>query len=155
MSISASHILDHTPIASKLNEDLLLAYLDTEYRVYLPDNQTIVLRIGMENGYLKRLHQQYGASCSAFLTAWNPFSHQTDDLTNSQRQSQLAKNLNLADFKTLSAFGIHKNGDMSGEESLLSLGMNLADAIECGQRWEQNAIVWIGSDATPKLVLLQ
>lgn len=155
MRNNTSHILDHALSASNIGQGLIQAYLDTEYRVYLPDNQTIILSIGMENVPLKRLHQQYAVSCSAFLTAWNPFSHETDDSTNNQRQSQLTEAANLAGFDILPAVGIHKNQDQGGEESLLSLGMSLADAIECGQTWEQNAIVWIGSDTIPKLVLLK
>jgi hypothetical protein len=42
-----------------------------------------------------------------------------------------------------------------GEPSFLVLGVSLETARELGVRHEQNAIIWVGSDAVPQLVLLR
>ena len=46
------------------------------------------------------------------------------------------------------------DGEWESEDSFLVLGISLEGAQELGAAYGQNAIVWCGEDAIPKLVLL-
>jgi len=51
--------------------------------------------------------------------------------------------------------GRHPSNGWAGEASYLALGLSQEAAEAIGVRFEQNAIVWSGSDAVPRLVLLR
>ena len=55
----------------------------------------------------------------------------------------------------LAGQGRHPDGGWPPEPSLLVLGLDRVAASELGRRWDQNAVVWVGEDATPELVLLR
>lgn len=128
------------------------AYRETEFVVHA--RPTFVLRVGEYSKALERLHAAGGVSCSAFITAWNPYSRQLDVATNRWRQGQLFEELTRSGYRCIAGHGQHPGNDWPGEDSVLVLGLDQASATAVGQHWEQNAIVWCGADAVPQLLML-
>ena len=51
--------------------------------------------------------------------------------------------------------GRHKVGSWPSEQSVLILGVKIKEAKMIGADLHQNAIVWIDTEAKPKLILLR
>ncbi len=113
------------------------------------------LRVGSASADLLRAHARHGADCSAFLTACNPFSRSLDAQTNAARQAALAQTLTGRGLAFLPGVGRHPSNGWPGEDSFLVFGLALEEAKGLGARLEQNAIVWSGADAVPRLILLR
>lgn len=129
------------------------AYRESEYRVHAP--QPFTLRIGLLSDELRQAQAAKRADCSAFITAFNPFSECLTDAANEERQAQLVKELHLRSLAFWEGVGQHPSNGWPGEPSLLVFGLNLEAAKELGRRYQQNAIVWSGDDGVPQLVLLR
>jgi hypothetical protein len=138
---------------SAISQDLIKAYLETEYRVLgeLP----FIIRVGLESSELLEAHKQHQVTCSAFVTAWNPYSQQVDDAKNRKMQAALANELTNRELHFIEGIGQHPSGNWGGEESYLILGLTLEAARVLGATLEQNAILWSGMDGTPQLILLR
>lgn len=137
---------------SVLAPDLLAAFLQTDYCL---DDGSLVLRVGSANADLRVLYRREGVASAAFITACNPFSESLSAAENRVRQQHLADSLVQAGYHFLSGTGTHPSGTWPGEASFLVLGVARAAAIELGQRYQQNAIIWCAADAVPELVLLR
>jgi len=138
---------------SVIAPDLVQAYLETEYRV--GGQAPFILRIGHASAALLLAHQRHQVDCSAFLTAFNPHSVAVSEQANQARQRALMNEITKRGLRFIAGLGQHPSNDWPGEESLLILGLNLEAAKVLGLRYEQNAIVWSGANATPQLVLLR
>jgi sugar phosphate isomerase/epimerase len=138
---------------SVIDPHTIRAYTETAYRVHGEPGFT--LRVGEACAELLAAHARQGVDCSAFLTAWNPFSQPTDDIANAARQAELLDALSRLGLVCMPGLGRHPSNDWPGEDSVLALGLGLNAAKALGQRFEQNAIVWIGTDAVPQLILLR
>ena len=130
------------------------AYAVTDYRVFAAD-APFTLHIGAASAELAQLHGKHAVSCSAFLTAWNPFSHPVDADANHLAQQSLLRDLRDSGVRFIEGMGCDPSGAYAGEESVLALGLARADAIALGRKYQQNAIVWCGQDAVPELILLR
>ncbi len=139
--------------ASIIDPHTVRAYTETEYRVHGEPGFT--LRVGVASADLLAAHARQGVDCSAYLTAWNPFSRKTDHATNAARQAELVDALSRLGLVCMPGLGRHPSNDWPGEESVLALGLGLDAAMALGARFEQNAIVWSGADAVPQLILLR
>jgi hypothetical protein len=138
---------------SSISADTIRAYEETEYRVHT--DMPMTLRIGIRNALLADLHRAHDVDCSAFITAVNPLSLQTDHADNLRRQAKLADELKRKYFELIDGIGQHPSGEWPGEPSFLVIGISLDAAKELGTRYKQNAIVWCGDDAVPQLILLR
>ncbi|WP_439823400.1 DUF3293 domain-containing protein [Caballeronia sordidicola] len=138
---------------SSISASTIRAYEETEYRVLGDLPMTLI--IGVRNAQLADLHRAHDVDCSAFITAANPLSEQTDEADNLSHQAKLADDLTLGHFEFIDGAGQHPSGDWPGEPSFLVLGVSLNAAKELGARYKQNAIVWCGDDAMPRLILLR
>jgi hypothetical protein len=127
--------------------------MDTEYRVHV--GLPFTLRIAQVNSDLLEEHQRNRVDCSAFLTACNPFSREVNEVTNRERQQDLAQVLAKRGLTVLHGIGQHPSNNWPGEESFFVLGLNLEAAKMLGECFEQNAIVWCGPEGSPQLVLLR
>lgn len=114
-----------------------------------------ILRVGQANPDLLLVHEQQKTECSAFLTACNPFSTQLDATSNAVRQATLASELSLRGLAFFPGIGLHPKNEWPGEESFLIFGLTLEAAKKLGAYWQQNALIWSGSDAVPQLILLR
>jgi len=142
---------------SNLAPVLLQAYRETHYRVTTGPNdpEAFVLRVGEVSKPLAILHKKFGVDCSAYITAWNPWSEYLPDAENAKRQENLLHALPTRSLRWLEGIGKHPGNRWPGEPSVLILGLSLAAAKVLAEDFEQNAFVWSGAGAMPQLVLLR
>lgn len=138
---------------SKLGAELLQAYLETGYVVR--SAAEFVLRIGEPNQALLGMHRDHGVSGSAFVTAWNPQSQKADPADNHKAQAALEDVVRSRGWRTVAGIGQHPSSGWPAEESLLVLGPTIEEARFLGERFGQNAVVWAGKDAVPRLLVLR
>ena len=136
-----------------LDAALIEAYRETEYRV--ASDQPFTLRIGEVSAELQALQSRRRAEPCAYITACNPFSRVVSPSENAERHAQLGAELTKRGLTHIEGVGQHPSNNWPGEPSYLILGLDLEAARTLGMRMEQNAIVWIGADAVPELVLLK
>ncbi len=89
------------------------------------------------------------------MTACNPFSQRLSDATNAARQESVESELSRLGLAFLPGVGKHPAGKWPGEASFLVFGLTLDAAKALGNRFDQNAIIWSGTDAVPQLILLR
>lgn len=142
-----------TPLTSNLQAELIKAYRKTEFRVL--GSQNFTLRVDTFSEPLCHLFEEMGVCTAAFLTAWNPYSAPTVLDDNRRAQTALRQKLAGDGYSTIDGFGVDPTSDWEGEDSVLILGMDLERAKYLGNELRQNAIVWVGEDAVPSLVLLR
>jgi hypothetical protein len=138
---------------SIIDAALVQAYRETEYRVHYAEPFT--LRIGDASPALAAAHKRHRADCSAYITAFNPFSQTLDYASNAERHAALGRELEQRNLSRAEGVGQHPANQWSGEASFLIFGLTLEAAKTLGTRLEQNAIVWSGADAVPQLILLR
>lgn len=132
--------------------DLVNAYRETDYLVFT--DPLLKLKVDEHHPGLAELHSAHQVECSAFLTAWNPQGGWSSPVENSSRMAALMGSLDRRGIDFLSAMGRHPTNGRPGEGSLLALGLDLEEARNLGLLYHQDAIVWAGKDAIPRLILL-
>jgi len=140
-------------MASAIDAATLQAYRETHYRVL--GDLPMILLVDQPSAPLAALHRALGVASSAFITAANPFSLRCDDDANARRQQALARDVAKMGLRTIEAAGEHPANGWPAEPSFLVPGLSLEDARALGEKYEQNAVVWSGADAVPRLVLLR
>ena len=138
---------------SVIPKELIDAYRATNFRVLEP--VSFVLRIGEFSPVLEDLYRDRSVSSAAFLTAWNPYSNETEAVDNEMANDTLKRVLKEEQIIFYEGIGEDPTGEWSGEPSVFALGLFREKAISIGRAFNQNSIVWIGSDAVPELVLLR
>ncbi|QLQ31934.1 MAG: DUF3293 domain-containing protein [Candidatus Thiothrix singaporensis] len=133
--------------------ELLAAYHATLYQVRHSQG-VFTLTTDNPSAELVDLLRETGSRCAAFITACNPYSWPVGDAENARAQRRLASQLRQAGYAAIPAIGLDPAGEWQGEESFLVPGLELEDAKLLGRQYAQNAILWMGADAVPKLVLL-
>lgn len=130
--------------------DLVRAYLATEYRVHGGPQGPLTLRVGEPSPALDRLLDAEGAHRWAYLTACNPRSQPLPPQENARRLRALEEELG-------GRYRLFPGEGVLGawrEASILVLGMDEAEALAAGARWEQNAVVVGRRGGAPALLLL-
>jgi len=129
------------------------AYRETDYIVHAgPD---FVLRIDQPCAALAAYYTRRHIAAGCVITAWNPFSQPLPHAENQARQARLEQELQQAGWHWLPAVGRHPTNGWPPEAGCLVEGMNEETAREWGRTYEQNAVVWCGADAIPRLRLLR
>ena len=141
------------PAHTAIDEATLRAYRETEYRVH--GDAPLILKIDQPSAPLAALHERLHVASSAFITAANPFSQPCDPLRNDARQHALADELARLGLAVIAGIGQHPDNGWPGEPSFLVPGISLDTASALGTKHGQNAIVWSGADAVPRLILLR
>ena len=137
-----------------IHPDKVRAYLATDYRLGHTDSD-FVLTIGERSVPLAGLFAQCEADCGAFLTAFNPWGSQQPDSFNEIAHGKLVRHLQKLGVDIIEGSGSDSGGDWPIEKSCFGLGLRLDDARSIGRHFNQDAIVWVGADATPQLILLR
>lgn len=140
-------------MASALDPALIQAYRDACYRVTgvaLP----FVLSVDRASTELRAVCLQHGRASAAYLTAWNPQGRDVAAAENAVAQSELrarlrALGLAVIEARTEAADGAH------AEASLLVPGLDRVGTEQLGRAFGQNAVIWAGADAVPRLILLR
>ena len=138
---------------TNIPSDLIEAYRATLFTVLEP--RPLTLRVDHHSAELAELFKEMGVSSAGYLTAWNPYSDETSAAGNEAAQLSLIRSLSLEGYPTLKALGVDPAGEWPGEESVFVPALDVERAKSLGVEFGQNAIVWAGSDAVPKLVLLR
>jgi hypothetical protein len=140
--------------ATQIAEDKISAYRATDYRLG-HDEQSIVLRIGQRCDLLAPLFASRSVDCGAFLTAYNPRGSQQADAENDRSHAQLAARLGQLGLEAIEGSGSEEGSNWPAERSYFALGLTLEAARQIGKEFDQDAIVWVGADAVPELILLR
>ena len=138
---------------SIIDADTLQTFRGTEYRVH--GDEPFTLKVGEVCPALAAVHKRHRVDCSAYITAFNPFSQILDDKANAERHAALGQELGRRSLASIEGIGRHPSNQWPGEPSYLVFGLTLVAAKTLGTRLEQNAIVWTGTDAVPQLILLR
>ena len=139
---------------TQIHPDKVRAYLATDYRLG-HTSQDIVLTIGKRSERLAALFASNGVNCGAFITAYNPRGAVQSDEINNQNHAQLATKLEELEIQAIEGSGSEEGTDWPSEKSYFALGLTLEPAKTIGIHFDQDAIVWIGADAIPQLILLR
>ena len=139
---------------TQIHPDKVKAYLATDYRLG-HTAQDIVLTIGQRSERLAALFAAKGVNCGAFLTAYNPRSTIQPAEVNDRAHAQLAAKIQELGLQAIEGSGSEEGTDWPAEKSYFALGLALEPAKAMGTHLDQDAIVWVGADAEPQLVLLR
>lgn len=130
--------------------ELAAAYQAAIYQV--GGERPFRLELGRRCAALIRLYRRTGCDCALFITACNPASRPTDRAANGAAQARLAAELARLSPRVLEGQGLDPQGQWPPEASLLALGIDAAAARALGARYGQNAVVWAGVEAVPRLL---
>ncbi len=139
---------------SKIPTELIGHYLSANYQV-MTGSDIIVLSIDQPSTSLSQLFTTSGYQCAVFITAFNPLSQQRNLKENLINNERLLSTLKQHTHQVLKGISTDPSERWTTEESFLGLGINQETAKKLGAQFKQNAIIWIGIDATPRLILLR
>ena len=139
---------------TQIHPDKVRAFLATDYRLG-HTTQDIVLTIGQFSDRLAALFISSGVACGAFITAYNPRGTVQADAANDTAHAQLAAKLAELRLQVIEGSGSEEGTDWPAEKSYFALGLALEPAKAIGVYFDQDAIVWVGPDAVPQLILLR
>lgn len=142
---------------TEIPDDLIYVYRSAYYRAGL-GHEAITLHVDQYSEPLARLLAASGHRCAAFITACNPFGAAESHEMNMKACLDLRKSLEryvAKQSQIIEGEGIDPAGAWAAEKSFLVLGLNLETTKALGKEFGQNAVVWIGTEAIPKLVLLR
>jgi hypothetical protein len=139
---------------SQIPTDKITAYRATDYRFgHGPDR--ITLHIGTQSDALARLYASSGYACGVFITAYSPLGQVRSHEFNEAAHARLGAELNALAVEVIEGAGADPTGAWPEEKSVFALGVELEAARTLGLRYHQDAIVWVGRDAIPTLVVLR
>lgn len=139
---------------SEISTDLIATYRTADYRVEC-GIAAFTLHIDQYSEPLARLFAASAHQCAVFITACNPCSQPQSLEVNRAVQTRLRDELSCLTDQVIVGTGSDPAGAWPVEESFLALGVDLAAAMVLGRQFGQNAIVWVGADAIPRLILLR
>lgn len=134
--------------------ELEAAYRATSYRMFLPGGQC-ELRIDQANPVLKAWLETAGVENFAIITAFNPGSVLAAPEQNAERQAQLECELLEGNYEPYAGENVPDDPDGPSEESCFVADIACDDACALAEEYGQNAIVYGGADAVPRLVWIK
>lgn len=134
--------------------DKIGAYLATFYRVG-SGPEAFILRIDIKSEALLRLYDNTGQSSGLFITAFNPFGERQSAEANEAAHLRLGDHLRALGSHLIEGVGTDPAGAWPEESSFFALGIDDDTARQLGNRFHQDAVVWTGADAIPRLLLLR
>jgi len=139
---------------SRISHEKILAYRSTHYRIGQGPS-SFVLKIGEKSAELRTLFTSSGTDCGIFITAFNPFGQKQGDAANERAHNSLLELLTSRSREIIEGKGEDPSGDWPAERSVLALGVEAPEACDLGTMFGQDAVVWIGYDVIPQLLLLR
>ena len=152
--MSEYFLIDGTTRATEIDPQKIRAYLATHYRLGHTDDCP-VLRIGSTCLELDALFSHHDVDCAGFLTAYNPRGTQQSDLENEASHRLLQVQLSALGLTLIEGSGSEPGTNWPAERSYFALGLTSDAASNFGRAFDQDAIVWVGSDLVPQLILLR
>ncbi len=139
---------------SEIPANLIASYRAADYRAG-SGSAAISLRIDQYSESLAQLLAASGQQCAVFITACNPGSQPQSPAANRAAHALLREELSRHTDQIIEGTGSDPSGAWPPEPSLLALGVDLTTAQVLGRQFGQNAVVWAGADAIPRLMLLR
>ena len=133
-----------------MDKQLLKAYNETDFNVF---NPAITIKIGENNDLLNNLLLKHGVEEWAYITPFNPYSNVLSEEQNEQRYKELKNK--IVNYKYFEGEGVGKDLSWKPEKSFLIFGITKEKAIEFGNEYEQNAIVYGIVYQLPELLILK
>lgn len=141
-------------IQSVIAKNLVASYLSANYQIGAgPDS--ISLKIDQFSDALAKFLNSSGHSCAAIISAYNPHSLQLSNEKNLTAHELLRNFLEHHAYPIIESLNLDPADNWPTEKSFFVPRMDLNTAQTLGQQFDQNAIVWINSDAIPRLILLR
>jgi hypothetical protein len=140
--------------ATQIYPETVRVYLATDYRLGHTD-QDIVLNIGKRSERLAAFFAASGVDCGAFLTAHNPRGTIQSDAANELAHAELAVKIQEFGLKAIEGSGREEGTGWPAEKSCFAVSLALEQSKAIGTHFDQDAIVWVGPDAVPQLILLR
>ncbi len=141
-------------MSSAIPADLIASYRAADYRAG-SGSAAVSLHIDQYSESLAQLLAASGWQCAVFITACNPGSQPQSLAANRAADVRLRAELSRHTDQIIEGTGSDPSGAWPPEPSLLALGVELDVAEALGRQFGQNAIVWVGADAIPRLMLLR
>ena len=126
-------------------------WMDEGFTSYAEEE--FMLNVGHFSKPLSELHKSHACDTSAVITAWNPLGVAQSDEAN-KKQNDTLKKIAQERYTVIDAAGVDPKGEWPPEASFIILGISRYDAMELGQRFQQNAIIF-NEGAVPELVMLR
>ncbi len=123
------------------------------YRAAIYEIGSLRLRIGEDSDAASSLLRDKNVKSAAIVTAYNPESVPLCEAENGAAHENLRRATVL--YASLPTRAIDPTGAWPPEPGVLLLGITADAAVALGQKFRQNAIVWIVPDEAPKLLLLR
>ena len=118
-------------------------------------SEEFILRVNIRSDALAEVLTDTARTCAIFITGCNPFSQPQSLEENQVANSLLAEDLYRLTDHVVAGIGIHPSGNWTGEPGYLALGIDIEVSRVLGKKFKQNAIIWAGEDAVPRLILLR
>ena len=150
LHVEEGFLLVDTEIAS----DKIAAYRATQYRVGTGP-EAFTLRVDKKSGPLQQLYDSTAQSCGLFITAFNPFGREQSVEVNAVAHFRLGDCLRALSPHVVEGAGADPVGAWPEEISFFAIGIDESTARQLGSRFDQDAVVWAGADAIPRLLLLR
>lgn len=141
-------------MSSAIPAALIASYRAADYRAG-SGAAALNLRIDQHSEALAQLLAASGRQCAVFITACNPGSQLQSLAANQAVQARLREELSCHTSQIIEGTSSDPSGAWPAESSLLALGVELDVAEALGRQFGQNALVWAGADAIPRLMLLR
>ena len=139
---------------TEINIEKVVAYEGAHYQVGTAEI-SYVLRLGIRCEELANAYDVTGHNCALFITAFNPLGTHQSDEANLAAHQRLTTELQKMTPHILEGSGADPQGNWPAERSFLALGIDRITAELLGHQFQQDAVIWIGIDAVPELVLLR
>lgn len=133
--------------------DRLRAYQLARYRIH--GTPAFNLRIAQCSDALLHLYPFRGCHSAALITAHNPGGQKQSRWKNQCAQRALIHQLDDLGLPQLPGSNFDRAHAWPPEPTRLVLGIPLPLAQEIGAQFQQDAILWAGADAIPRLILLR
>ena len=140
--------------SSDISRQLVDNYRNTIYRINTAP-ESIDLRIDAFSEPLAALLRATNPRSSAIISAYNPFSRKLSGAQNLQAHELLRLLLRSRAYFIVEGQNIDLSGQWPDEKSFFVCGIDLNAAQSIARQFNQNAIVWIDTDAIPRLQLLR
>ena len=145
----------NTPQTTQLPQALQDAYRAALYQVHADDGAIHTLKVGQRSDWLAHQLKAKAAQGACFLTACNPWGELLSAADNAARMNALRQSLNNRGLHYNNGSGEDPNSQWPGEDSVLIWNMDTTAALQWGQQWKQNAVLWSGADGIPHLLWLR
>lgn len=140
--------------SSGISADLIASYRAADYQAGA-GSAAALLHIDQHSESLSQLLAAAGQQCAVFITAYNPCSQPQSLTANQAAHAYLRDELKYLTDQIIEGTSSDPAGTWPPEQSLLALGVELDKSKALGRKFGQNAVVWAGADAIPRLILLR